>query len=403
MYLSRRAIRVMDSTLREGDQSPGNSMTPQEKLRLAHSLAKLNVDVIQAGIAVSGLQELEAVEAIAKAMSRTDVEVGSWFPASALNANKTWGAVKYARHPVLHFGVPVSARFLRGKNLTHSAVLQRAKDCLEVGRNLGANMKFGLEHSMLVDDLEFIGDLLEMAAPFSVGTVTVADTRGDRVPEQVSEFVTSLAEVLRRRAASDLRIGVHLHNDYGLAVANALAAVKAGATEVETTLLGIGERSGITPLEQFVMAARLPVFAGCFTTRVHCEHIVEAAQALAEVLRRPIPPQQPIVGATNFVHQAGLHVSTITRDSQAYNPFDPAEIGYEGGISLVFGKSSGTGLLKDWISEWEKSSACDDEGEWAFFVFLRGEAVKQKRSFTKDEAYTEWNKFKHESVGSGGQ
>ena len=335
-------VLIFDTTLRDGEQAPGCGMTPPEKLQIAQALAALRVDVIEAGFPASSRVEWESVQAIAREVQgptvcamarckREDIELAA-------------KALQDAARPRLHVFVPSSKIHLQYKlQIAQEEIIRTAVMGIRIAGDLCADVQFGLEDASRTE-VEFLAQLAELAIEAGANTVTLADTVGYTVP---GEF-TDLFRYLRKnvRGIERVRLGVHCHNDLGMAVANSLAAVVGGARHVECTINGIGERAGNCSLEEVVMALKtrevfFNVGTGIDTTRLYPTSLL-----VSGITGMPIPRNKAIVGENAFSHESGIHQHAMLQHRSTYEIMRPEDIGMSGS-NLVLGKHSGRHALRE--------------------------------------------------------
>ena len=325
-----KKIMIFDTTLRDGEQSPGASLTIQEKLIIAKQLAKLNVDVIEAGFPVSSDGDFEAVRLIAQkvkgpiicGLARTMKE----------DIDKAWEAVKYAEKPRIHTFIATS-QIHREKKLrkTKEEVMQMAIEAVKHARSLCKDVEFSPEDSARTD-VDYMCDIIKAVIEAGATTINIPDTVGDAEPEEFGKRIKTvfqrLGEIIEK---NKVVISVHCHNDLGLAVANSLEAVKYGATQVECTINGIGERAGNCSLEEVVMniKTRKDFFKG-FYTSINTKEIFRTSQLVSSLTGISVQRNKAIVGQNAFAHEAGVHQHGVLSNKLTYEIMKPEEIGWIG-------------------------------------------------------------------------
>ncbi len=329
-------ILVFDTTLRDGEQSPGCSMTSTEKLRMAHEIAGLGVDVIEAGFAASSPEDAEGIGAVAR-------EVRGPVVAALARANRTdveaaAKSVEAAPRPRIHTFIATSDIHLARKlKIGREECLERAARSVEHARTLVDDVEFSAEDAMR-SDLDFLCEIVEAAVRAGATTINVPDTVGYALPGEMSHTVRTLLE--RVPGLSERIVSVHCHNDLGLAVANSLAAVEAGARQVECTVNGIGERAGNAALEEIVMALRVRSDRLGHDTGLRTEGLYRASRLLSHLTGIHPQPNKAIVGRNAFAHEAGIHQHGVLQDPGTYEIMTPAMVGAPGS-ELVLGRHSG--------------------------------------------------------------
>ncbi len=333
-------ITVFDTTLRDGEQSPGCSMNLEEKVRLARQLDRLGVDVIEAGFPIASDGDFQAVRAVAKEVRRPTI--AALARASRADIDRAWEALEPAEHPRLHTFLATSDIHLRYKlKITREQALRQARESVAHARSLCSDVEFSPEDATRSDP-GFLCQVLEAVLAAGATTINIPDTVGYTVPAEFTGLIQRIRDSVRgvERAV----ISVHCHNDLGLAVANSLAAVEAGARQVECTLNGIGERAGNASLEELVMAMRVRSDRLPFTTGVHTPELYPASQLLSEIVGFPVQPNKAIVGLNAFAPEAGIHQHGVLSNPLCYEIMTPESVGVPSS-RLVLGKHSGRHAL----------------------------------------------------------
>jgi len=338
--MERARITVFDTTLRDGEQSPGCSMNVHEKLRMAHQLDRLGVDVIEAGFPIASDGDFEAVEAIAASIRRP--VVAGLARACPQDIERAWQALKGAAHPRIHVFLATSDIHLKYKlRITREQCLEQARHNVELAKSLANDVEFSPEDATRTDR-DFLCQVVEAAVGAGATTVNIPDTVGYTMPTEYAEIIRMLRE--RVRGIEKVTISVHCHDDLGLAVANTLAALAAGARQVECTINGIGERAGNASLEEIVMAMRVRPDRYPFDTAVVSQQLYPASQALSEVTGVPVQPNKAIIGRNAFAHEAGIHQDGVLKNPLTYEIMTPHSVGVPDS-RLVLGKHSGRHAL----------------------------------------------------------
>jgi 2-isopropylmalate synthase len=326
-------IAVFDTTLRDGEQSPGCSMTPGEKLRLARQLERLGVDVIEAGFPVASPGDFESVHAVAGEIRGCGVAA----LCRAKEADITAGAraLAGAERPRIHVFLATSSIHLRHKlKITEAEALKQAREAVGLARSLCADVEFSAEDASRSDP-SFLEEILTAVHEAGAQVLNIPDTVGYALPDEYAALIGRLS-----RAIPTATLSVHCHNDLGLAVANSLAAVAAGARQVEATINGIGERAGNTSLEELVMALRVRKERLGYSTGVRAEEIMRTSQLLSLTTGVWPQPNKAIVGRNAFAHEAGIHQHGVLNNPLTYEIMTPASVGVRES-QLVLGKHSG--------------------------------------------------------------
>jgi 2-isopropylmalate synthase len=328
-------VRVFDTSLRDGEQAPGFSMTVAEKLRLARQLDTLGVDIIEAGFPIASDGDAAAVRAIAADVRRP--VIAALARATALDVERAGRALEHAARPRLHVFLATSDLHLRDKlRITRTECLESAAEAVRAARRYCDDVEFSAEDATRSDP-DFVAAVADAVVDAGATTVNLPDTVGYALPADI----THLFELVGHRIGSRAILSAHCHDDLGLAVANSLAAVQAGARQVECTINGIGERAGNASLEEFVMALhvrrdRLPL-----TTSIRTTELCATSRLLAAIVSVPVPPNKAIVGANAFAHEAGIHQDGVLKNPLTYEIMRPETVG-AAGTRLVLGKHSGT-------------------------------------------------------------
>lgn len=345
--MNDRRIRIFDTTLRDGEQSPGCSMNLQEKLALARQLERLGVDVIEAGFPIASDGDFESVRAIAKELEQTIV--CGLARTGELDVERAAQAVESARHPRIHTFIATSDIHLKHKlRMSHEQVLAEIDRAVRQARALVDDVEFSAEDATR-SDWDYLVQVFSTAAAAGASTLNVPDTVGYTTPGEYA----ALIEYLRAHVegAEGVVFSVHCHDDLGLAVANSLAAVRAGAGQVECTVNGIGERAGNTSLEEVVMAlkTRSEVYDGR-DTRVNTREIYPSSRLLSSITGVQVQPNKAIVGDNAFAHEAGIHQDGVLKAAITYEIMTPESIG-RASNELVLGKHSGRHAFRDRLAE----------------------------------------------------
>jgi len=330
-----RRIKVLDTTLRDGEQSPGIALRPEAKGEIALTLERLGVDVIEAGFAASSPGDFAGVRAAAEAVSA--VTVASLARATPADIEAAAAALEPAPRSRVHLVLGTSALHMERKlSLEPVEVLELTASSISYAAGLVDEVEFSAEDATRSDP-DFLVEVCETAVGAGATIVNLPDTVGYASP---GEYAALFSEMLARcPGLRDIDVSAHCHNDLGLAVANSLAGIGAGATQVECTVNGIGERAGNASLEEVVMALRVRADVYDVETGVDT-HMIPAASALvAELTGYGVPRNKPIVGANAFAHEAGIHQDGMLKDSRTYQIIDPADLG--AAVSLPLGKHSG--------------------------------------------------------------
>lgn len=346
MDTRKELIKIFDTTLRDGEQSPGASMNVEEKLRVAKQLQKLNVDVIEAGFPVASYGDFEAVKTIAGEIK--GVEIAALARANLKDIDRAWEAVKGAKKPRIHTFIATSDIHLKYKlRLTREEVLKKAVEAVRHATFLCSNVEFSAEDAVR-SDREFLSDIVEAVIDAGATTVNIPDTVGYAIPSEFGSLIRYLKEKVRN--IEKATISCHCHNDLGLAVANSVAAIQEGARQVECTINGIGERAGNASLEEIVMILRTRKDLFNFDTRVKSEHLYPSSRLITHITGMVVQPNKAIVGANAFAHEAGIHQDGVLKEKTTYEIMTPESIGLTKS-TLVLGKHSGRHAFRDKLKE----------------------------------------------------
>jgi 2-isopropylmalate synthase len=328
-------IRIFDTSLRDGEQAPGFSMTAAEKVRMARQLDALGVDIIEAGFPIASDGDFNAVRAIAGELTRP--VVAGLARAARSDVERAAAALERAHRPRIHVFLATSDLHLRDKlRIDRPRCLDQATAAVRLARRLVDDVEFSAEDATR-SDLAFLADVVRAVVDAGATTVNLPDTVGYALPEDIGQMFTTIGQGL----PAEVTLSAHCHDDLGMAVANSLAAVQAGARQVECTINGIGERAGNASLEEIVMALHVRRDRLGFATAVQTREITATSQLLSSIVGVPVPPNKAIVGANAFAHEAGIHQDGVLKNPLTYEILRPESVG-AAGTRLVLGKHSGT-------------------------------------------------------------
>jgi 2-isopropylmalate synthase len=334
-------VRIFDTTLRDGEQSPGFSMNTTEKIRLARQLAALNVDVIEAGFPIASRGDLEAVKRVAQEI-RT-VPIAALARAKKQDVDAAIEALEPAASSRLHVFLATSDLHLRVKlNMTREQALEAITSMVGHGRQHVGEVEFSAEDAGRTD-IEFLCQVCRAAVDAGATVLNLPDTVGYAVPEEYGAMFTKVREYLGD--PDGITLSAHCHDDLGMAVANSLAAVRAGVRQIECTINGIGERAGNASLEEVVVALAVRKESFGVTTGIHLEELFPTSRMLTEITGAQVAPNKAIVGANAFAHEAGIHQDGIIKNPLTYEIISPQTVGVPA-RSLVLGKHSGRNALR---------------------------------------------------------
>ena len=339
-------VIIFDTTLRDGEQSPGASMTGEEKLRIAKALEKLKVDVIEAGFAIASPGDFEAVKAIADNIK--DSTVCSLARAVEADIDRAAEALAGANSGRIHTFIATSPIHMQHKlRLEPDQVLEQAVRAVKHARNLCADVEFSCEDAGR-SEIDFLCRIIEAAINAGARTINIPDTVGYSIPHQFGE---TIRQIIERVPNSDQAVfSVHCHNDLGLAVANSLAAVCAGARQVECTINGLGERAGNAALEEIVMAIKTRQDILGVHTGIVTENILSASRLVSGITGFPVQPNKAIVGANAFAHESGIHQDGVIKHRETYEIMSAQSVGWHTN-RLSLGKLSGRNAFRSRLDE----------------------------------------------------
>jgi len=333
-------VHIFDTTLRDGEQSPGFSMNVQEKLRMARQLEELGVDILEAGFPIASPGDLEGVRAVAEALR--GCRVAALARAKQIDVDAALKALEPAAQPRLHVFLATSDLHLHYKlRMTRAQALAAIIEMVEYGRQRCPEVEFSAEDASRTD-IDYLCQVMAAAADAGATILNLPDTTGYSVPEEYGQIFRRVREHLGGRQG--LTLSAHCHNDLGMAVANSLAAVRAGARQVECTINGIGERAGNASLEEAVVALAVRQASFGVRTNIRLEKIYPTSRLLSDITGVRVPPNKAVVGANAFAHEAGIHQDGIIKNPLTYEIIPPEAVGVPA-RQLVLGKHSGRNAL----------------------------------------------------------
>ena len=342
-------VRIFDTTLRDGEQSPGATMTAAEKLEVARALARMGVDIIEAGFPAASPDDLEAVRRIALEIGNS--EDGSPVPVICGLArtiegdiDKAWEAVKGAAHPRIHTFIATSDIHMKYKlKMDREQVLDQIERMVAHARELCSDVEFSPEDAGRSDP-EFLYQALEVAIKAGATTLNIPDTVGYTMPDEFGKLIAGI--IANTKGIENCVVSVHCHNDLGLATANTLAGIRAGARQAEVTINGIGERAGNTALEEVVMALHARRQVMDLATNIDTTQLTRLSKLVSNYTGMSVQPNKAIVGANAFAHEAGIHQDGVLKNTLTYEIMKPETVGLSAS-KLVLGKHSGRHALKE--------------------------------------------------------
>ncbi len=369
-------VKIFDTTLRDGEQSPGASMNAAEKLRLAVQLERLGVDIIEAGFPAASEGDFDAVSQIAQKMTRT--EVAGLARANKNDIDQAWGAIRHAVNPRIHTFIATSDIHLEYKlRMSRDEVVNAAVEAVRYAKSFTDNVEFSAEDGSRSDP-DFLCRVFGAAIEAGATIVNLPDTVGYAVPSEFADMVKYVMEHTPDMHKAVL--SVHCHNDLGLATANTLAAINAGARQAEVTINGIGERAGNTSMEEVVMALQTRRNYMPFETNINTEHLYPSSRLVSMITGIMVQPNKAIVGANAFAHEAGIHQDGMLKNPMTYEIMRPENVGLSKN-QLVLGKHSGRHALHTHL----KDLGYDLSEEELKTVFKQFKALADKKKHVVDE------------------
>tara|TARA_B110000914_G_scaffold146123_1_gene127936 strand:- start:325 stop:1884 length:1560 start_codon:yes stop_codon:yes gene_type:complete len=374
----KEKLIIFDTTLRDGEQSPGASMTKDEKIRIAKALEKMRVDVIEAGFAISSQGDFESVKAIANTV--TESRICSLSRAISVDIERAAEALKGANAGRIHTFIATSPIHMKHKlQMTPEQVLAQAVGAVKIARDLIDDVEFSLEDASR-SEFEFMCRITEAVIDAGARTINFPDTVGYSDPIEYGAMIKRLMNTVPN--ADKAIFSVHCHNDLGLAVANSLAAVQNGARQVECTINGLGERAGNASLEELVMAIRTRRDIFPVETRIDPVHIVPTSRLVSSITGFPVQPNKAIVGANAFAHESGIHQDGILKFRETYEIMKAEDVGWSTN-KLSLGKLSGRAAFGARLEELGISFDSKEEFNQAFVRF-KELADKKREIFDED-------------------
>ena len=373
-------VLIFDTTLRDGEQSPGCSMNLQEKLKMARQLERLNVDVIEAGFPIASDGDFEAVQATAAeirqpiitALARTNRQ----------DIERAWEAIKDAAHPRIHTFIATSDIHLEFKlRKSRSEVLEQSIEAVKIARDLCSDVEFSAEDATR-SDINYLAEVFEAAIESGATTINIPDTVGYAIPQEYGPFVKKLISKISNRDKA--RFSCHCHDDLGLAVANSLAGVESGCRQVECTINGIGERAGNASLEEIVMALRTRKDLFPYHTDIVTQEIYRSSRLVSNLTGTFVQANKAVVGKNAFAHEAGIHQDGMLKHALTYEIMTPKSVGIISS-TLVMGKHSGRHALSKKYEELGYQLS-KQELERAYFFFTK--LADQKKEIYDEDLIT---------------
>jgi len=370
-------IKIFDTTMRDGEQSPGCSMNLEEKLRIAEYLDGMGVDVMEAGFPIASVGDFEAVSEVSKIVK--NAKVAGLARSGRKDIDRAWEALKHAKQPRIHTFISTSPLHMKHKlqmtpEQVHSAII----DSVSYARNLCDDVEWSPEDGTRTER-DFLCRCVESAIKAGASTINIPDTVGYTMPDEFFDIISALRN--RVPNIDEAIISVHCHNDLGLAVANTLSAIRAGARQAECTINGIGERAGNASLEEIVMGLKVRQDLMPFDTAIATKKIIGASRLLSSVTGFAVQPNKAIVGANAFAHEAGIHQDGVLKHASTYEIMTPESVGLTQS-SLVLGKHSGRHAFRDKLEQ--LGYQLGDNAIQEAFVRFKALADKKKDVYDED-------------------
>ncbi|PLX33364.1 MAG: 2-isopropylmalate synthase [Clostridiales bacterium] len=385
-----KRISIFDTTLRDGEQAPGFSMDLGEKLQVARQLERLGVDVMEAGFARASQGDFEAVKAIAGTVK--NAKVASLARTATKDIDAAWDAVKGAESPRIHTFIATSEIHMKYKlKMKPADVIEKAEAMVRYAAARCPDIEFSAEDATRSNPI-FLAKIFDRVINAGATVINVPDTVGYAMPDEFFEFI----ETIRKNMKFDHRAqwSVHCHNDLGLAVANTLAAAKAGVTQFECTVNGIGERAGNAALEEIIMAASVKKSILDISTNIDSRQIARTSRLISDITGVSVQPNKAVVGKNAFAHESGIHQHGMLSNSLTYEIMTPESVGFKK-TKLVLGKHSGKHAFRDRLSD--MGIEMDDAEMEKVFVSFKALADKKKTVEKEDiEALVNRHRFRHD-------
>ena len=375
-----RTIKFCDVTLRDGEQTPGVHFTASQKLDIAKRLRRMGIDIIEAGFPASSSGDFDAVSAVAQEMTDDDrCTVSALARMTTGDIDAALSALEPAKRKRLHVFIATSDIHLENKlHMTCDQVLARIYQCITYAKskNIADEIEFSAEDATRTD-LGFLCQAVECAVNAGASVINIPDTVGYTTPDEFTDILRTIRQAVKGR----YELSVHCHNDLGLAAANSIAAVQAGATQIECTINGLGERAGNAPFEEVVMALTVRHDVIGVFHRIHTREITETSRLVASISGIPISPNKAIVGANAFSHASGIHQHGVMNARSTYEIMDPAAIGLNSADTIVLGKLSGRHAFAERV----KAMGYSLTPEGIDAAFTRFKEIADKKSVITDE------------------
>ncbi|MCG3266717.1 2-isopropylmalate synthase [Yoonia sp. I 8.24] len=375
--MTKDKVLIFDTTLRDGEQSPGATMTHAEKLEIAELLDEMGVDIIEAGFPIASEGDFKAVSEIAR-LAKTSTICGL-ARANYKDIDRCWEAVKHARSPRIHTFIGTSPLHRAIPNLTMDEMAQRIHDTVTHARNLCENVQWSPMDATRTE-WDYLCRTVEIAIKAGATTINIPDTVGYTAPVESADLIRNLIATVP--GADDVIFATHCHNDLGMATANSLAAVEGGARQIECTINGLGERAGNTALEEVVMALKVRGDIMPFSTEIDTTKIMNISRRVAAVSGFAVQFNKAIVGKNAFAHESGIHQDGMLKNAETFEIMRPEDVGLSG-TSLPLGKHSGRAALRAKLNELGFDDLADNQLK-DVFVRFKDLADRKKEVFDDD-------------------
>ena len=339
-------VKIFDTTLRDGEQSPGVSLLPEEKLAIAQQLARLKVDVIEAGFPIASNGDFQSVKLIAEKVR--DVEIAGLARCNVKDIDRAWEALQGGENPRIHVFIASSPIHMKYKlRMDEEQVLEKAVESVKYCARYTSNIEFSAEDASRSEE-EFLYRLIEAVIKAGAKVINIPDTVGYAVPQEFGRLIRNIRENVPN--IDQVTLSVHCHDDLGLAVANSLAAIENGARQVEVAVNGIGERAGNTALEEVIMALRTREDYFNLNVTQDTTQIMRLSKMVSKLTGMPVQPNKAIVGKNAFLHESGIHQDGVIKERSTYEIMDASSIGLEE-ATLVLGKHSGRHAFREFVKD----------------------------------------------------
>jgi len=376
MKAEEQRVFIFDTTLRDGEQSPGASMNPDEKLRIARQLERMGVDIIEAGFPIASDGDFASVRQIAREVR--GCQIAGLARANKTDIDRAWEAIREAASPRIHTFISSSDIHLQYQlRKSRAEVLREARAAVAHARGYTKNVEFSPMDATR-SDRDYLCEMIEAVIDAGAATINIPDTVGYAIPEEFGDLIATL--FMRVPNIGRAVVSVHCHNDLGLATANALAAVKNGARQVECTINGIGERAGNSALEEVVMAIKTRQDLFGLQTGIRTEYIHQASRLLTQITGIHVQPNKAIVGANAFAHESGIHQDGLIKEKSTYEIMTPQSVGISE-TNIVLGKHSGRHAIANRLKEMGYDMSEEDLNR----VFVRFKELADMKKEIYDE------------------